>query len=177
LELDPPPPYTLGHQDLVKVIVRFTPTAAGQGAGALTIASDDSCQPSFSVPLTGSVSYSVATLTGPLAFDILPVSDRAPGSTQVRSFTIAATGVCPIVVQSVAVTSGNTGDFRVLTPPAFPVTIAPGGSLSVAVEFNPTTGGHRAATLGVSVAYDPTHPVPMTIGATGGAILAPPQSP
>ncbi len=175
--LDPPPPYTLGHSELVKVIVRFTPTAAGQGVGALTVTSDDPCQPSLSVPLTGSVIYSVASLTGPLVYDILPVSDHAPGSTQVRNFSIATAGVCPIVVQSVGVTSGNTGDFRVLAPPAFPATIAPGGSLSVPVEFNPTTGGHRAATVSVSVAYDPTHPVPLTIRADGGPPLAPPLTP
>jgi hypothetical protein len=56
----------------------------------------------------------------------------------------------------------------VLAPPTFPATIPPGGSLPVPVEFNPTKGGHRSATISVTVDNDPTHPMPLSISAEGG---------
>jgi hypothetical protein len=148
--------------------VRFAPSGTAQSTGALTLSTNDPCQPTLTVGLTGTPIYPVTTLTGSLGFGKLPVGDHAPGSAKVLNFSIDAAGACPLDVNSVAITAGDTSDFHVLAPPTFPATIPPGGSLPVPVEFNPTKGGHRSATISVTVDNDPTHPMPLSISAEGG---------
>jgi hypothetical protein len=168
-ELDPPPPYNLIHGSLAKVVVRFSPTDLTQGAGTLTVTSDDACAPALAVPLTATVLAPQSSVTPALHFGILPVGDRARNSTQTQNLVITSSGVCPLVVRSVALTDGDVGDFAILAPPAFPATLAPGDTLSVPVRFNPRRGGHRAATISVTLDNDPAHPVPMTIVVEGGS--------
>ena len=168
-ELDPPPPYNLIHGALAKVVVRFTPTDVTQGAGTLTVASDDACAPALTVPFTANVLAPRSSVTPALHFGILPVGDRARNSTQIQNLVIGSSGACPLVVRSVAVTGGDVGDFSILAPPAFPATLAPGDTLLVPVRFNPSRGGHRAATISVILDSDPAHPDAMTVTVDGGA--------
>ena len=113
----------------------------------------------------------MTTLSGSLEFGRVPVGARPPRGSKVLDFSINNTGECPVIVNSVAVTGGQVSDFHILTPPTFPATIPPGESLLVPVEFNPTRGGHRSATISVALGNDPTHPVPLTITANGGPEL------
>ncbi|PYQ14049.1 MAG: hypothetical protein DMF80_13415 [Acidobacteria bacterium] len=160
--------YNGQHED---VIVRFSPTSITQGAGVLTINSNDLCRPALTVDLRGTLIYPVTTLSGSLEFGRVPVGARPPRGSKVLDFSINNTGECPVIVNSVAVTGGQVSDFHILTPPTFPATIPPGESLLVPVEFNPTRGGHRSATISVALGNDPTHPVPLTITANGGPEL------
>ncbi len=168
-ELDPSPPYNLIHGALAKVVVRFTPTDVAQGAGTLTVASDDACAPSLTVPFTATVLAPQSSVTPALHFGILPVGDRARNSTQIQNLVITSGGACPLVVRSVTVSGGNVGDFSILAPPAFPATLAPGATLLVPVRFNPSKGGHRSATLSVTFDNDPAHPDPLAVTVDGGA--------
>jgi hypothetical protein len=168
-ELDPAPPYNLSHLSLAKVIVRFNPTEVTQGAGTLTVISDDACQPAVAVPFTATVLAPEAIVTPALHFGIVPVGDRSKNSTRSLSLSITNGGSCPLVVRSVAIGGANSGDFSVLTPPAFPATIAPGDTLPVPVRFNPGRGGHREATVSVTLDNDPAHTIPVTVLVDGGA--------
>ena len=171
-ELDPPPPYNLTHLSLAKVIVRFNPTDVTEGAGTLTVTSDDVCAPSLAVPLTATVLAPQTTLAPAAPFGILPIGDRARNSSQIHTFTISNGGACALVVRSAAVTSGDVGDFAILAPPDFPATLAPGDTLQVPVRFNPRRGGHRSATITVTLDNDPAHPTPMTFTVDGGGAAA-----
>jgi hypothetical protein len=160
------------HED---VTLRFSPTLINQVPGSLTVNSNDSCQPSLTVPLTGTVIYPATTLTGSLNFGVVPIGNRAPRSSKLLNFLINDTGVCPLIVNAVAVTGGDISDFYILAPTTFPATIPPGESLPVSVEFNPTKGGHRTATISVTLGNDPANVVPLTITAEGGAPPPPPH--
>ncbi len=163
-----PRSFDAGAGQHVDVTVRFSPTGITQGVGVLTINCNDLCRPALTVDLRGTPIYPVTTLSGSLEFGRVPVGARPPRGSKVLDFSINNTGECPLIVNSVAVTAGQVADFHVLTPPAFPATIPPGDSLSVPVEFNPTRGGHRSATISVRLGNDPTNPLPLTITANGG---------
>jgi len=166
-------PFTITGGGYVDFTVRFSPTDTTQGTGFLTVTSTDPCQPPLTFELNAATpTHPVAQLSGSLEFGILPVGNHAPRSSQVLNFSINNSGVCPLIVNSIAVTAGDTADFQIL--PFFstdPISIVPGGSLSVPVQFNPTKGGHRSATISVTPGNDPTNPGPLTITANGGAPL------
>jgi hypothetical protein len=77
----------------------------------------------------------------PLAFGI--VSFPSPG-TRTDSITISNTGATNVRVDSVRSTDTN---FVVNTPPAFPQTIAPGGSVKVGITFTAPAGGSFSGTI------------------------------
>jgi hypothetical protein len=152
------------HQDLN---IRFSPTAANALPGALVVGSNDACWPTLTLPFTATVLSPSAALSGTLEFGALAVDDRARRHARTLPFTIGNSGACALVVRGVSVVAGDRADFRIHPPLTFPVTIPPGGSLTVPVEFNPTHRGHRSATLSVEVANDPAHLTPLTIVASG----------
>ena len=152
------------HQDLM---IRFSPTAANPLPGVLVVHSNDACWPTLTLPFTATVLSPSAALVGTLDFGALPVNDHAHHHDSTLTFTIGNSGACALVVQGVSVATGDVADFQIQSPPAFPATISPGGSLTVPVEFNPTRGGPRSATLSVAVVNDPAHLAPLTITASG----------
>ncbi len=151
------------------VPVHFKPTGIAPASGTLKIMSNDPYGPPYTTTMDATVGYPIGGLTGNLLFGILAVSDKAPNHSQDLTFSINNTGTCTLIVNSIAVTSGDVNDFTFL--PFFhsqTITIGPGGSLTIPVEFNPTTGGKRTATISVTLGNDPTHSTPLTITATGG---------
>jgi hypothetical protein len=115
------------------------------------------------VPLRARVRLPLARLRGAMRFGRVPVNDNAPGHSRVLPVSVDNLGSCAVTVSSAAVVAGDAADFHVLSPPALPANIPPGGHLLVPVEFNPTRHGHRSATLRVLVRGVP----PLTIHLTG----------
>jgi hypothetical protein len=152
------------HQDL---LIRFSPTAVNPLPGSLVVHSNDACWPTLTLPFTATVLSASAALGGTLDFGTITVNDHAHRHDSTLTFTIGNSGACALVVQGVSVATGDVADFQIQSPPVFPATLPPGGSLTVPVEFNPTRHGPRSATLSVVVANDPAHVAPLTISATG----------
>jgi hypothetical protein len=70
------------------------------------------------------------------------------GSPVTMCATIRSVGANPLVITSTAL--AGTADFKIASGPANGTVIAPGGSASICVSFNPLASGSRTATLTVN---------------------------
>lgn len=92
-------------------------------------------------------------------------------STQVNSFTIKNIGSGALNltgVPRVALTGVHAGDFLVSSQPGVS-SVAPGGSVSFAVTFNPTAVGLRTAIISIANDDDDENPFTFTIQGNGDA--------
>ncbi len=96
-----------------------------------------------------------------------PLTNAFPG-TVVRTFTITNTGVDPLTISGVTITGPNASDFSVTTPPAS--TVAPSGSTTFQITFNPSTDGVKDAT--VEIANDDVDENPYTFAIRGTGITS-----
>ncbi len=67
-----------------------------------------------------------------------------------QNLTITSCGTAPLVISSIAPTAGNTGDFIVVSDPCTTGPISISNTCVVGLEFTPTSGGLRSATLSIS---------------------------
>jgi hypothetical protein len=70
-------------------------------------------------------------------------------ATRTRSFVIENSGPGTLKVTGISISGANASSFSLVSPSANPYFIVPGGSMSVAVNFAPTSDGVRNATLGI----------------------------
>jgi cyclophilin family peptidyl-prolyl cis-trans isomerase len=100
--------------------------------------------------------------TNDTTFGTVPVG----GTPLNETYTITNTGTAALTLGTVSITGTNSGDFKVTTQPA--TSVAAGGSTTFTVQFNPTAGGTRAATLNFAE-NDPTTTSPFTFAVSGVA--------
>ncbi|RZJ67738.1 MAG: choice-of-anchor D domain-containing protein [Flavobacterium sp.] len=65
-----------------------------------------------------------------------------------HTFTIQNTGLAALIISGITITGANAGDFTVGTAPA--ATVAPGGSTTFTIIFNPSATGIRTATVNIA---------------------------
>jgi len=90
-----------------------------------------------------------------------------PSDTLVRTFTIANSGNGSLTVGSVTVGGTHAADFTVTAAPA--ANVAPGGSTTFSVRFDPSATGLRSATLSFSNNDANENPFNFSIQGTGVA--------
>jgi MYXO-CTERM domain-containing protein len=97
------------------------------------------------------VAPELAVDTTTLDFGGTPVA----GGTVQRTFDIENNGDTgqPLTIDSVSLGGGSPGDYSLSAAPGAP--IAPGGSFTMTVTFNPTAAGTRDATVTITAAGDP----------------------
>ena len=71
------------------------------------------------------------------------------GSGTSQVFTIQNTGIGPLTVSSISITGANAADFTFIGP-AYPYTIAPAGSQTFGILFNPMAAGTRSALVSIN---------------------------
>ena len=161
--------------------VRFDPSGAGLRTAELSIANSDSDENPYNFSLQGSgLVYPEIDVQGNTisidSGDILPDpadgtdfgSTAVAGGTVSHSFTILNTGDGDLSLtgtSKVAVTGVNPGDFSVSLQPASP--IAPDGSSTFTVVFNPIAGGVRTATIVIANNDSDESPYYFVIQGTG----------
>jgi len=69
---------------------------------------------------------------------------------QSKTFVIQNSGPGTLTVTGVNVSGPNASEFTLVSPPAFPLTIAASGAQTLTVQFSPTAAGLRTATLNVN---------------------------
>lgn len=91
---------------------------------------------------------------GPVAAvtDRLVLSGPTGATSRSVEATVENTGVDDLQVTGATLGGANPGQFRLVSPPAFPVTLTAGQSLKVAVAFAPTSVGIKTATLDLATA-------------------------
>jgi hypothetical protein len=144
--------------------VTFDPSAAGARGATVTIANGDADENpyDFSILGTGTIAPEINLLGNGLAIvnnDATPAatdhtdfgSADVAGGTVTRTFTIRNTGSGPLTLSGaplVAVGGVNAADFTVTALPSD--SVAPAGSTTFQVTFDPGASGARLATLSIA---------------------------
>jgi len=159
-------PATLSPGQSLVLAVQFAPQTAGQLSGSLAIASSAS-NSTLMVALSGS---GTAAPAGTIAANstTLNFSPTQVGATATQNVTLSVSGASVTVSSTQASGAGFT-----VVPPTLPVTLSPGQSLVLAVQFAPQSAGQRSGSLAIaSNASNPT----LTIALSGTGTAAPAHS-
>ena len=145
-------PLTLQPGQSVALPLTFAPSVAGNTAGQLIISSNAAGAESVLVALAGDgianvPSQNPAPPTPPapgtpvltLSTTSLDFGGIAVGTHASYLVTLSSRGTAPVQLQSVSISGGAFS----LDPTAFPVSLAPGQQLSLAVSFAPTATGSQ----------------------------------
>ncbi len=171
---------TIAPNSAIIFNVTFVPLATGARSASLSILDNTSGSPhNVTLQGTGAVPAPIFQ-TNPTS---LTFSSQALGHTStLQALTISNTGTASLIISSLSVSGANAGDFAYQVIGGtnitfgrfgtFPVTIAPGGTMSVNVSFTPTQNGARAATL-VSSDNAGGNPHSISLSGTGGTATAP----
>jgi hypothetical protein len=72
------------------------------------------------------------------------------GTSITKTFTIQNAGPGALNISGISFTGAQAGEFVLVTPPTFPLTIAANASQTITVQFTPTTDGVRMAKLNIA---------------------------
>ena len=153
---------TLPQNAFCDIEVEFSPTVGGARSAVLTIVSDDPNENPLQIQLNGEGLGPDISAPAFVTFPITAVGDSSTHTVQV--FNV---GGAPLNVLTVELGGANSGDFAIADDNCSGVTLGPGGSCDVEVEFSPTAGGVRVGTLTV-YSTDPDEPA-VTVVLTGPA--------
>ncbi len=126
------------------------PSPVVEGGQLLMLSSAVSASSNPEINLQGNAVTIPAGNTGISAGNNTDFGTHNVGVNQTRVFNIQNTGSGPLWVSSIDVSGINAGDFIVLNPPSFPVTIPANGSQTIAVKFSPALVGTRSATININ---------------------------
>lgn len=138
-------PATLNPGQSMTVQVQFDPTAVGSSTGQITISSNSTSGSTVAVALKGTgTPVSIPQLT--VSTTALSFGNENVNAAATQAITLTSTGTLAVTVNSVAI--AGTG-FSV-TGGSFPVTLAPGQSVAVTVQFKPTAAGPDTGQVTIS---------------------------
>jgi hypothetical protein len=133
---------TLNPSQSVTLQIQFLPTTAGAVAGQLTISSDSSTNSTALVSLSGTgtaaANPQLTVSTASLSFGSVTVN-----SATTRAATLTSTGTSAVTINSASIAGAG---FTIVAG-SFPVTLNPSQSLTLQIQFLPTTGGAVAGQL------------------------------
>lgn len=161
---------TINPGSSITVIVTFTPTGAGASNGTLTIESDATNNP-FTVPLTGNgiAAGAKALSIDPSSWDFGSQKVAVPSAEKL--FTVTNTGTVAVTVSGITFTAPFSAGATF--PGAFPVVIAPAGTLIFGIIYTPATDTYELEAAGCSIASDAiNNPHDISLSGTGYLIVA-----
>jgi uncharacterized delta-60 repeat protein len=137
--------------------VRLDANTPGAYAGNVTITSNDSDEPVFAIPVSGTVITPEITVhdgdvNAPELQDgqapAVNFGRHVQGTPGSRTFTVANTGTAELLISGVTVPAG----FTLLNPPALPLTVGVGQSVSLQISLTTLSVGVHSG--GVVIASD-----------------------
>ena len=138
------------------VSVTFRPAATGPRTATLSIASSNA--PSLSVSLTGT---GIAPVISPSATSFVFGNVTVGVTSASQVLTITNTGTSALVLNSIGISGGNTGDFAIAgntCATGTPGLGTPNGSCQITLTFKPIAIGNRSTVLAIS-SNDPVTPL------------------
>jgi hypothetical protein len=164
-------PVTLAKGDKLTTQVTFAPSSPGGNDGSLSVPTSSATAPAVSVPLTGDATHpGLTALPGTLQFmgapdqHVIPV---AVGITVPLTVNITNYGTTTQTVTSVTPPSGQ---FSASNLPLVGQQIKPGSTVSVQVNFAPTTVGPASSQLTIASSSGP--PAVVSLAGTGDAAVS-----
>ena len=134
-------PVTLSAGKTATFNVQFNPKSAGAASGGLTLISDASNSPSSMVLSGAGVAPGLSLTVNPLNVNFGNVN---VGSTASRSVTLTNTGNSNVVISRAALTGANLS-----LSGGSAVTLSPSQSITLTVQYSPTTAASTAGTLAI----------------------------
>jgi hypothetical protein len=129
-------PVTLNPSQSVTLNVQFDPATTGLATGQLTIQSDSSTNSTAVVTLSGTgTAVPSPQLTASAAS--LTFGDVTVNTVSTQPLTLTSTGTAPVTINSATVSGAGFA----LSGTTFPVTLNPGQSTTVNVQFDPAATG------------------------------------
>jgi hypothetical protein len=138
-------PVTLNPTQAVTLQVQFLPTAIGTASGQITISSDSSTGSTAVVALSGTStaapSPQLTVSAASLSFGSVTVNTATA-----QSLTLTSTGTAPVTVNTGAI----TGSGFTIVGGSVPVTLNPTQSMTLQVQFLPTSAGTANGQITIS---------------------------
>jgi hypothetical protein len=137
-------PMTLSPTQSVTLQIQFDPAATGSASGQITISSNSTTGGTVLVSLGGTGTAANPQLTisaGSLSFGSVTVNTATT-----QTLTLTSSGTTPVTVNSAAI----TGAGFTIVGGSFPVTLNPTQTLTLQLQFKPTTTGALTGQLTVS---------------------------
>ena len=143
LTSSPTLPFDLTPGSSIGFGVRFAPTSGGAKSATLTFGSNDPVTPNKAAALSGTGVGPVLTTTpGSLNFGDVHVNTSAN-----LSVSLGNGGGGTLTISSLGISGTDASSFTLVSPPATPIHLANGASVSVTVQFAPATLGAKSANL------------------------------
>jgi hypothetical protein len=148
--------------------VQFDPTVTGAATGQLTIQSNSSTNSTAVVTLSGT---GTAALSPQLTLSVasLVFGNVTVNTPSTKPVTLTSTGTAPVTINSA--TPSGTG-FTV-SGATFPATLNPGQSVTLNVQFDPTTTVAATGQLTIQSNSSTNSTAVVTLSGTGTAALSP----
>lgn len=131
------------------VSVTFDPSTTGAKSASLVITSDDTSEPSVSIPLTGNaVDQQLIVTGGPLGFGN---QDIDAGATSTMSVTVTNSGGSTLNFTGAGIVLAGTDATAFAFAPAPSIApLAPGANRNISLQFDPSTLGAKTATIEIT---------------------------
>jgi hypothetical protein len=126
------------------------PSPVVEGGQILLLESANTASSNPEINLQGNSVNIPAGNTGISLSDNTDFGTLNTGMMQTKTFNIQNTGTGPLVLSSIDISGTSAGDFIILNPPTYPLTIAAGASQTIAVRFTPALLGTRSATINLN---------------------------
>ena len=139
-------PKTLAQGQSLSIPITFSPTAAGNDTGKITITSNATSGTTSAITLTGTgVAATTAQLT--VSTNSLAFGSVGDTSNKTMTLTLTSSGTAAVTVNSASITGSA---FTFTSGSSFPVTLAPKQTLMLTVSFEPVAVGAATGTLTIS---------------------------
>ncbi|MES2704105.1 MAG: choice-of-anchor D domain-containing protein [Bacteroidota bacterium] len=126
------------------------PSPMAEGGQLLAMFNPDSYNSSPEINAMGNtVSIADGDIT-PSTADHTNLGSAYVGSNTTKTFVIQNTGQGSLSLTGINFSGANASEFTLVTPPTFPLAIAPAASQTITVRFAPMAGGSRTATLNIN---------------------------
>ena len=161
-------PATLNPNQTLALQVQFAPTATGTATGQLTLNSNSATGGTAAVALSGT-GMAPANPQLTLSASSLSFGSLTVNTASTLSLTLASTGTSAVTVNSAAI----TGTGFTIVAASFPVTLNPNQSVTLQVQFDPTTTG--AASGQITISSNSTTGGTAAVALSGTGTAASPQ--
>lgn len=152
-----PFPAPVSPDSCESVVIRFTPTSAGQKSCTLVIRSDDPDMPVISKTVTANTPLPMIDVPPDQGFPPTVISSVGACNTG-QPFPVSNTGTCNLSITNFAITT-NTDEYSLSGLPSFPIILLPGhiaGEGDLQTVFAPDVlARSRVGTLEVTYVSDP----------------------
>jgi hypothetical protein len=157
-------PVTLNPTQSVTLQVQFDPTITGTANGQLTISSNSTTGGTAVIPLSGTGTAANPLLTinaGSVSFGSVTVNTATT-----QTLTLTSTGTSPVMVNSAAI----SGAGFTIVGGSFPVTLNPTQTLTLQLQFQPTTVAALTGQLSISSNSSSGSTAVVALSGTGTAV-------